>query len=302
MITGRVIPTSVDPTTSDAFYNDEASAEYSQPREFADITYGNVTQHIAFTNRDLRVNGVLYTAIAAARGEIGTNRWNDNKEMTLTLPIDHAIVRRYLQLGVPPQKITVTLWRRQERSGLVERMWTGEVTSMSVDDDNTEATFRVPSRDGEALQRKLPTISTGRRCPHILYDKMCQVDRNAFKVATVATSVSGRDVYLTVDTSGHLSPWGVGGELVHVATGERRTVRDVLNINPATLQIMASLQLPIPDLKQGDSIELYAGCDHTMTGVQGCAAKFANAQNYGGQLYLPTKSPFGLNAFGFYNP
>src|SRR5262249_34876805 len=147
---GRVIQYRADVVSGDDFLDDEASTEASEPREFADITYAGTTLRIAFGDRDMRVGGVLYTAIPAARGAIEVGGVGKQVELTLTLPIDHTLVKRYLQAGTPPKRITVTLWRKQMRSGLVERLWVGNVTSMSCEDDE-EAMFRIPSRGSESL-------------------------------------------------------------------------------------------------------------------------------------------------------
>ena len=56
------------------------------------------------------------------------------------------------------------------------------------------------------------------------------------------------------------------------------------------------LLLPFPFTIVGQTVEVYAGCDHT---AEPCATKFfttedpqGNLRNYGGFLFVPTKNPF----------
>jgi hypothetical protein len=270
----------------------EASNQSSSPRELIAITHGATTYRIATGTRDVMYDNQIYTATAAARGEIGVPPVDDaNVECEITLPIDHAFVRRYLKQLMPPLSIACTIRRLYYPGGETEQIWSGPITSMSCDDDDTLATFRSPSFASEAAVRKLPTISVGRTCPHILYGAGCNVDRNnvLFKVTTTVISVNGRDVHVDI---GSLSAdhWSDGGEIVHVATGDRMTIREQLYINnPPSSVVTLSLQDRMPDLKIGDSVEVYAGCDHIITT---CHGKFDNRENFGGYPQLPSDNPF----------
>ncbi|RPH65006.1 MAG: hypothetical protein EHM89_00255 [Acidobacteria bacterium] len=289
------------------FAEDEASAEDSEPREFCDITYGDVEHRIAFGIRDLQVDSVLYTATPAARGEVGVNASGDTRELVLTLPIDHALPTRYTQQGIPPKKITVTLWRKQVVSGEIERLWVGDITSMACDDKGTEATFRVPSRAGEMLLRVIPNVTVGRNCPHILYDTMCRIERAGsnpdaipYMLTTTVLHVSGRDIRVELSNvpaaDANRAEWAVNGEVVHVATGERMTIRTQTDLNPGVSMVCdLSMQMQIVGLVVGDDVEIYAGC---MYDVETCRDKFDNRLNFGGFPHIRTSTPFLAQGYG----
>jgi hypothetical protein len=292
----------------------EASEQDSSPRELIDIVYGATSIYITTATRDIAYGGNVYRATAAARGEIGPDSSGNGKEMALTLPIDHAFVRRYLRSGVPPQTITVTL-RRYYSASDVEIRWIGEITSMSVDNDNTEASFRVESAMSKHMLRVIPNVTVGKSCPHMLYDAMCGIDEGdsnpdgfAYKLTTTVLYVDGREVRVDLShvTAGHAlrEDWCVNGKLVHVATGEAMPIGAQDDLSPGVSTVTTlTMQLPIPELKIGDSVEVYAGCQSFAGSysIATCNEKFANKLRFGGQPQLPTKNPFVPSSYGVGN-
>ena len=289
---------------SDDVLTIESSEEDSSPRELIEITHGTTTYRLTTGTRDISYGGHVYKATAASRGEIGMAGIGDpEKDVTITMPIDHAFARRWLMQGVPPRKVTATITRYYSAT-VAEQIWVGEVTSMAVDDANTEAVFRVPSRLGQAIIRRLPTISAGRSCPHQLYDDTCAISRTgtnpdskAYKCSTTVMYVNGRDVRLDLSTIAadytFRSDWLVNGELVvtsGTASGERMTIREQSDLSPGFSTVtQVSLHIQIPGLKVGDSIDVYAGCKWDPAT---CDLKFDNIDANGSYPYMPTSNPY----------
>ena len=286
---------------SDAVLDIESAEQNDAPRRLITITHGKTTYRLTTSTRNVSYGGALYRAAAAGHGSVGVAGVGDpEKDVTITLPIDHAFVRRYVLQGVPPRKITATIISYYSDS-VAEQVWSGEITSMAVDDRNTEATFRVPSRIGRALVRKLPTITAGRTCPHMLYDATCAKLRTGsspsgvpYKCTTTVIAVNGRDVRLDLHNvpvgDSYRLDWLVNGELVHVASGENMTIRDQNDVSPGVSTVTdVSMHLQIPVMRVGDSIELYAGCSWDLTT---CDLKFDNLSKYGGDPYMPTGNPY----------
>lgn len=280
-----------------SFYDDEASAEDSQPREYYVIAIGNPAPvgeitYIASGNRDIEISGRIYTAVAMARSEIGVAAAGQGKELSLILPVDHALVRRYLRGGVPPKTITVTVYRLQVTSGESETIWTGRVTSMAV--DGRVAKFRIPSRATESMLRVIPSVTAGRQCPHILYDDMCRVSRSgshaglAHVVSTTVIYVDGRTVRVNLGNVARNGDWAVNGELYHEDSTERMSIRDQNDLSPGSSAVAdLTLQMAIPGMAVGDGIQVYAGCDKF---IETCNARFGNRHNFGGFNKMPTKN------------
>lgn len=283
------------------FDEDEGSREQSEPREFFDISInGTVTYRHTSGIRDMFVAPYAYTAIPIERSSLTVVGAGKQGELEITLPLDHALCHRYTEQGVPPKRITVTLWRKQMVSGLIERLWVGDITSMACEGDGV-AKFRVPARAGEALLRVIPNVTASRKCPHILYDAMCRVDRAGsdpdavpYKLTTTVISVSGRDVRIDLSNvpadSARREQWAINGEIVHAITGDSTSIRAQTDLSPGFSTVtLLSLALPIVGMKIGDSVDVYAGCAWDEIT---CDEKFDNLSRYGGYPYMPFKNPF----------
>lgn len=268
------------------FLEDEESAESSAPREGIEFILPVVTYRVSTGTRNVVIDGRTFTAAPGGRGEVAVSSNGDPRSMTVTLPMSHAVCQRYMAGGVPPRQILVNIWRQQGVSGLTELVWTGHITSLAP--EGNVGKLLVPSRSSEAYQRRLPTVTAGRDCPHILYDDQCQANRVAHQITTTVTSVSGRVIH--VASIGNPDNWADFGEVEHVDSGERMTVQ-------LQVGLVITMQLPIFELRFGDTVVVSAGCTHAI-GV--CASKFLNQVNFGGQPSLPFKNPHIPTGFGVY--
>lgn len=269
-----------------SFLDDESSAEDNRPVEFYTISTPTQSWALCSGNRPLTIDNGVYMPIPLARTEVAPASIGKATDLSLSLPVNHEIITRYLQLGNPPRTLTARIYRMQLRSGEIEQVWNGKVTSISIED--RVAKLRVPSIIGEALGRSLPQISRGKLCPHILYDTKCQVSRASNIVSTTVIYVDGRGVRVDLG-SGKASPWSIGGELVHTASGERMTIQDQEDFGGSSTVTKLVMQMPIAGLGVGDAVDIYAGCDHT---IAVCNSKFANQRNFGGFPRLNTRGGF----------
>ncbi len=267
------------------FKEDEESIEDSQPREGLEFILPAVTYRLASGVKDLVISGQTFRATTIDRAEAPVSALTNNADIEVSVIVSHALPQRYLRGGIPPRNIVVNIRRQQLRSGATELVWSGTVTSMSI--ERHVAKFLVSSRAHEALQRRIPTITVGRECAHVLYDTRCGVIRNSYRVNTTATTVNGRAIGVS-SMGGHPDGWAKYGEIVHVASGERMTVTSQIGTN-------LEIQLPLVDMKSGDAVEIYAGCDHL---IATCYSKFANQHNFGGFPQLPRANPFIVGGIG----
>ena len=286
---------------------DEYSAEQNRPLEYYTIVHNDgltIWRHVSGP-RDYydQATSKLFTAIPIARTEQKVSKTGTPTEITLALPIDHPLAVRWTRQGVPPRTVTVTVYRRQDVSGESRQYWYGKVYSMAV--EGNVAKFRIPAHSGERLQSSVPSAVISRACPYILYDQnTCKVIRTssyglAFRVATTVIYVNGRNVRVSLADTGRNGTWAENGELLHIASGERMTIRQQTDLNPGASAVAdLTLNSQIVELNIGDDVHVFAGCDHTINGAHGCGPKFANKDNYGGFPQLPTTDPFDPAGYG----
>lgn len=268
-----------------SFLSDEGSVESSRPREGIEIILPSVTYRIATGTRDIEIHGEAYTAAPAQRNEIVVPRNGDSTTPELVLHPKHPLVSRFMLGGVPPRNILVNVYRKQT-GGAVEVVWRGRVTSLTWRDGLP--VFAMPSRQLLLLDRRLPSFSVGKHCPHLLYGPNCKANRAGFRVATTIASVNGTSI--TVASMGaHPNTWARYGELLHVATGELMTIAEQTGS-------VLTIPQPIGGMRTGDAVEVFAGCART---IDVCHGKFDNRRNFGGFPHLnvdniPVPPGFGV--------
>ena len=281
--------------SADPFLDDESGAESSLPREFYDISQnGSTIYRIASGSRDVTYLGNTYTAFPSARTDIAIEQTAAEMQLVLTLPLSHALAQRFTAQGSPPRQVQVTAWRKQVNSGLVERIWFGYITSMAI--ERHIAKFAIPSRFRRNLDRAVPTVVIDRSCPHILYDGVCRIDPAGFTQATTVVSFDGRRITVVSVGAFGDNNYAVGGDFRHNATGEYQTILEETAIDVSG-NVTFTLQLPIPELKDGDAVTIRAGCAHD---IDTCHNKFANEVNYGGLPYMPSGNLFLPSGYGVF--
>lgn len=242
--------------------------------------------------RDVEYDGQRWTAIAMDRSEVAIVMPGEDEDMTLTLPIDHELCRRWVQMMTPPRSVAVTVWRQTSEG--TDQIWYGEITDMGA--ERSVAKFRVPSSAGEWMLRQVPSVSVGRTCGVMLYSTPCGIAETgshnnlAFRVSTTVIAVNGREVRVDLGSTSRNGDWAVHGIVRHVATGEAQTVDAQDDLSPGVSSVaVLTMRAPIPGMKVGDSVQILAGCDWTL---KTCHEKFGNRQNFRGMPELDEANPF----------
>lgn len=278
----------------------ETSVQDSEPRELFTISVNsgvNFYRHTSAT-RDISWEGVLFTALALQRDEVAITMPGQDKDLILTLPIDHPFVRRWTQQGIPPQLCTLEAYR--QNGGETEVLWFGSITSMNA--SGGVAKFRVPSLAGEWMLRPVPSFTVGKDCGHVLFDTGCGLSRTgshgglAFKVTATVTYVNGRDIRVDLGDTDRNGTWAEGGEVVHALTGERMGIATQTDLSPGSSSVAdLRMHLQIVGLAVGHTVDIYAGCNHT---IAECNTRFGNKANFVGFPQAPSKNPFVPAGYG----
>ena len=261
--------------------DDAGSVEDSDFREGYQFDFPSVVYRLARGDEDVVIDGATYRASPIGRSDVAVSTVTGQEELTIQLPLDHDVAQRYINHGIPPMFLRVTIKIHQARSNTARVAWAGNVISGSI--DGSILNMLVPSRLGEAVGRPVSNLTAGRTCPHILYGPDCKASMTSANLQnrTVA-AVDGP--FVTVG-GGALPPvpWtAVHGMVIHPASGERRTVR-------AQAGQDLTMQYAIPGMQIGDAIQVTRGCDHT---IGTCQTAFANQGNFGGAPNMPSRNPF----------
>ena len=276
-----------------SFDTAEKSTQDSRPRDLYQLTIGNQTYYLTSGVRSVSYGGHLWAAYQISRGTAPVaDEGGTPKQLEITLPMSHPLCQRYMAQGTPPKICTVVIYRLQVDAGTAILLWSGDVVSLKF--DQHMATLLVTPTASRLLGRRLPTVTASRSCGHALYDGMCNLNRDSFKVTTTVIQVDGRKVKVDIGSS-HANPWSVFGDVYHPSSGERMDIVAQQDLGPPSTVVWLTMQAPIVGLNTGDSVEVSPGCDHT---IQTCLSKFNNKDNFGGMPQLPSTNPFMWTGLG----
>lgn len=270
---------------------DEQADEFSRPVELYVFQTPTTTYRLTSYYRDFVYGGNTYTSIPEARSNLITAdaSQSSSDDFSVEIPATHALAQAYAGF-IPPREVVVTVLRYQPISNLAMAIGGGYVTALSF--KGRMASFRVPGAS-DAFATQINAVSASRICNHILYDSLCTLDRAAFAVAATVIAITVDHKIVTVSTiGGHPDQWFQHGEILHTTTQERRSISD----QTGTV-VKVTYREPV-SVGIGDSITLYAGCDHT---IGTCKTKFSNVGNFGGLPRLPISNPFYILGIPFKN-
>lgn len=274
----------------------EASVQGGDLRELYTFLLATGTYTLTSHDADVTYAAVTYTATPGlSRGNVQMSEVTKQREMVITLPIDHPIVLALLP--APPRVATLTITRIHAGAANDpterRRIWSGSIAGMQVDGGEGEyARIRVPGAVDVAFSVSLPILRAGRTCQHQLYSVGCTVDRDYLTYATqghlvAATAVSQTGSTLVVSNMNnasavaHPDQWARHGEVRRLTDGERRSI---LSHVGTTLII----DVPFSTLLVGDTLEVWQGCDKL---AATCKEKFGNLRNFSNHPFIPIRNP-----------
>jgi hypothetical protein len=274
------------------FDADETSVEDSLVRELYELVIAGATYRLTSAEEDVVHGGLIYGAAPVSRGNAIAGDIGSARELVVTIAADHGVVTALLEDGIPPRATQLTITALQVRSGETLRLYRGPIMGITIDGgepgEPTLARLRVPSALEQTFTMRLPIAVASTTCNHALYDAGCGVARASTHRIT-ATVVSFVGAALTISSvGGKPDAWFAGGEVVHVATEERRTI---LSASGTTL----TLDVPFPSLSSGAALEVWRGCAHD---VITCRDEFSNVARFGGHPDLPSTNPTSPTGLG----
>ena len=220
-----------------------------------------------------------YVSAAITRNALEHSDTLQRQRLEMTVPRDLPVAGLFM--AAPPEGIvSITLYRREQRDAPVITCWKGRVSACQF----------------EGMQAKLhcaPITSSLKRpglrahyqllCRHVLYSTGCGALKESFRHDGTIAAIAGSRIQVAIAAT---QPDGafVGGLC---------TAREGARMVLAHHGIDLTLTAPLQSLAVGDPVQLYLGCDHSMTH---CNARFANLAHFGGFPWIPLKNPFSGDA------
>lgn len=268
-----------------AFDTQERSVEAGQPIELYDFRLG--TESFFWTTNPVAVtyNSLTYEPLEISREALQFSSDTRAEALKISVPASTPLVRRYIN-SVPGQRATMTITRvhRNDGANQLVQMFKGIAQTVGFTLNGLKAEIAVVPITAE-LANSIPRFAFSGVCNHVLYDGACTIAQSLFRYQDVVTGVAGDSITvqgLSVKGSG----WATGGYIA-LSSGE---FRQILDHTGDTIRVL----LPFPTSPLGQTVEVFAGCDHS---INTCSSKFNNVPNFGGFAWVPLRNPFstGLN-------
>lgn len=267
------------------FDTQERSVEAGQPIELYDFRLG--TESFFWTTNPVAVtyNSLTYEPLEISREAIQFSSDTRAESLKITLPASTALVRKYIN-SVPGQRATLTITRvhRNDGSNQLVQLFKGLAQTVGFDQNGLLANIAVVPITAE-LANSIPRFVFSGVCNHVLYDNACTVAQSLFRHQNQVTGVAG-DTITVQGLSVKGNGWATGGYIA-LPSGD---FRQILDHTGDTIRVL----LPFPSSPLGLTVEVFAGCDHS---INTCSSKFNNVGNFGGFAWVPLRNPFstGLN-------
>lgn len=262
---------------------ENTSVESGKPIDL--ITFAVGADNYRFTNAEdeLTVLAQTYEPIAITRDVVKYGREARTQLIGVRLPADHVFAQRFENrpIGTNISCVIRTIHRDDLTDPRIE--FSGIVRSTGRDGLGHEVQFYLLPLTGSLL-RPVPSRVFSRQCNHVLYDSGCGVNPASHQYTGVAaTTADPRIITVSGIDSSEGVGWATGGYVEF--NGDFRGVFSHVATDTLVLAV------PFKDDVGGESVDVFAGCDHNFDGD--CSAtKFNNQDRYNGFPYIPTKNPF----------
>lgn len=263
-----------------AYSTQETSYQSGSPVELYEFRYGATFYRYTSADADQVFDSKTYTAIPLSRAALELTPEIARAAPRITIDSAAEVVLLF-RAGMPADFVTLTIQRFHRGDNQAITVWAGRVLAVSWGGGlatlQCESVFTSIKRTG--LRRQYQ-----KQCPHVLYSSACGLSSATYRAIKQVIGISGTT--LTLDGLTEAAGYFVGGYIEWDAgngLAERRAIS-------AQAGSTVTITHTIPGLTSSQNINLYPGCDHTLTT---CNIKFGNAANYGGFPYIPTKNPFG---------
>lgn len=270
----------------------EESRQRGEPVGLFLFTHGaGAGSFYAYTDAESAITigdpAVTYEPMPISRGPLQSTGTLDKSSLELRMPITAGLADLFLVW--PPSEVVslvIKAGHMNDADSEFLAVWSGRV--LSGGREGSEAVFRC-----EPITTSLRRNGLRRHyqfgCPHVLYGDQCRADKPAATVATTATGIEGRSVTVPADWGGAADAENFLGGLFEWTTGAgNRELRTILQVTDGRTLLLSGL---VRDLDVGGAVDVVKGCAHTMTS---CTDVHDNIHNFGGQPWIPLRSPFGF--------
>lgn len=225
----------------------------------------------------LNIGGDDFFRVQISRGAIATGQ----ESLEISLPGSHEFSLQFASIA-PGQTaiLTIQAYHRNDPATEVKVIYKGVVRSVAFTQNASHSALSL-SPINDALDKQIPERTFQAACNNVLFDTDCKISAGSYEHTNLVSAIVDNIVTVTALESTKGDGWSTGG---YVSYGTL-DYRLILEQDGDDLILV----LPFHTNVTGQSVTVFAGCDHSI-GV--CSSKFSNVINFGGCPYVPTKNIF----------
>lgn len=257
----------------------EDSRDRGLPIQLYKFTIGTVAY--CYTDCDISnitFNGDVYIRHPIDRDAIQQSGTLDNQTISIDMPITVDFSPLFLA-SAPTQVVSAQIYTGHENDpdGQFISIFVGRVVSVNRQDNVLKVMCEttITKMNKMNLRRYWQTT-----CCHNLFDSNCGVSKQNFTLTSVVSTVSATGITLPKNWNGNLDTSMYQGGMMWWGN----EVRSILQVMGDRI-ILSGLNSTVPI---GQPVSIAPGCPKTL-GV--CTAQYNNAQNFGGQPWIPVDNP-----------
>jgi uncharacterized phage protein (TIGR02218 family) len=261
----------------------ESSVSSGQPFELYLFQTQEQVWRVTSADESKFYQGAKYDPEIISRTNTSANSEVKGGHIKITIPKDHAIAQLFIAF-IPSTPLALVIYRGHDgepesemKVAFMGRILLGRFTA----DDMCELDC---APDTEILKRNVATACFQRPCNRILFDAGCGLSNAFWRVFGTVQDISADGLTITISAcSTKPNGWFAAG---HIEKGTEK--RMIITHSGSSIVLIN----PMNGLNVGDDVFIYAGCDRTYSGPNGCTAKFNNGVNFMGWQWIPAKNPF----------
>jgi len=267
-----------------SFDSVEKSLASGNPIEYYEFNTGfNIYRYCSGDEDFTDTTGNVYEKYTISKTDIEEVTEINRSGIKIMVPRDNIIAEQF-RVSAPSFVITVKIFKKHRTDAEPAIIWIGRI--MSCEWDGGEATL-----SSEPVYTSIKRNGLRRfyqiQCPHLIYGSACGIAQHDYATTGSLVAISGVVAEVPAAVS---MPNGFfsGGFLSIANTATGTTERRLILKHEGQYLTMAAT---VTEWTFGDTVTLFAGCDHTL---QTCETKFSNEDNYGGYPAIPGLNPFAL--------
>lgn len=256
----------------------------SRITEFFKIVEGTTIFNVTSSDSEITYLSDVYTPIPVGRTNVEVKNELSKANIELSFPIGHEISQRYMNTVVDS---IVSLTGFQSENGTVSVIWKGRLSAVKPMTSTVKLIFEsiFTSMRRPGLRRRMQ-----RSCPHVLYGRGCNLDKEDFALAMTATDAT-QATYLVPAAASYDDNWFSGG-ILEAPDLTLRFITAHIGAEITLIRRIDSLSIAIATADQ--AVRLFPGCNRT---TEVCIAKFDNLPNNGSFPFIPIRNPFNGQSF-----